>query len=487
MMIDEFHLSKEMDYLCASSFFSNKPQMKRLLEYLVSHALTGDEKPYDQRAIAVEGLGRGEDFDPAENPLVRIEVGRLRRLLNDFYDADQARPFKINIPLRQYRPEIIPLAADTSSTLVLPDLQALSVKEERLSVLLQFSTEGDESAGLYLLRHQIRIGLTLQIKQLEGIRLIIAIPSMQGTLAARADVIMKVSLSQQAHNYVVRTETHWAGEVDSFFDSQQTLPLSYDQVGLESSLAYWVSDLFDLEIGLAWEKWIQMNQGYRDYPFPSMAKAVLLYLSFLRKGNERSFTAALAAAKAVVEQNQEQRITKCILADLHYLGVLHGYGVVEHLLGSGVGYAGEALRSNPGCPRMHITLASLSYFIGQDSLAELQFRKRAAPVNDIYSNAFHQAILRCLAFDWQQGFKRLDELVRPFDRYPDLYAVMAYINTFLGKDQQVKQHWRLQVLLLGCERSVQQFIRLLRYPEQLGWSGEREELNALMTRDLIIK
>ncbi|WP_022950274.1 hypothetical protein [Leucothrix mucor] len=487
MMIDEFHLSKEMDFLCASSWFSNKPQMKRLLSHLVSHALNKDEKPFDQRAIAVEGLGRGFDFDPAENPLVRIEVGRLRRLLNDFYVTNQERPFRITIPLRQYRPEIIPLLPDSTPNPALPSLQSLVVKEERLSVLLQFSTEGGESAELYLLRHQIRIGLTLQLKQLEEIRLIIAIPSAAGMVAAKADIVIKVTLSTVEQQYHAQAQASWMGEDRPFFESKLSLPLIYEAQSLEQKLLHWVSGLFDIEMGLAWGKWIQANGDYRDTPYPSLGKAILLYLSFLRDGGERSFLAALAAAKAVVEHYQNPRIAKCILADLHYQGVLRGYGVVEHLLGSGLGYAGEALRTHPACPRMHMTLASLSYFLGQDSLAELQFRNPVENENRIYSIGFHRNVLKSLAFDWKQGFKSIDELVEAFDYYPDLYPVMAYINVFLGSDLQAKQYWRSKVLKLGSERSVQQFVKLIRDPEQLGWAGGRDELGALMAEDLVAK
>lgn len=485
MMIDEFHLSKEMDFLCASSWFSNKPQMKRLLDYLVSHALNEDEKSYDQRAIAIEGLGRGTDFDPAENPLVRIEVGRLRRLLNDFYEANQTRPFKITIPLRQYRPDIIPASPDSLPQPVLPSLQPLTVKEERLSVLLQFVTEGDESPELYLLRHQIRIGLTLQLKQLEAIRLIIAIPSMEGIVAAKADIIIKVSLSRAEQQYLIQAQTYWTGESDSFFDADLSLPLLYEAQGLEDKLVHWVSGLFDIEIGVAWEKWIQAHSYYRDSPSPSLGKVILLYLSFLRNGGERLFLTTLSAAKAVVEHHQNPRVAKCILADLHYQGVLRGYGVVEHLLGSGVGYAGEALRTHPGCPRMHMTLASLSFFLGQDSLAELQLRNNFESRYRIYSMGFHRSVLNSLAFNWKQGIECLDQLVETFERYPDIYPAMAYMNVFLGTDLKAKQFWRSKVLKLGCERSVQQLVKLMRHPEQLGWSGGHDELSALMAEDLV--
>ena len=144
MSVNDYELSKELEYLLVSYLFENKTQMKRLLSYLVHHAGSSSQSAYDQRAIAIACLGRNEDFDPGENPVVRIEVGRLRKLLNRFYE-EESRLCKISIPLGQYRPEFtVESMADKSK--YLPELRPSPANPERLSVLLQFTTEGTESS-----------------------------------------------------------------------------------------------------------------------------------------------------------------------------------------------------------------------------------------------------------------------------------------------------------------------------------------------------
>ena len=99
MVINDYKLSKELEYLLASYMFENKLQMQRLLRYLVNHVDSPSDLAFAQRTIAKECLGRGQDFDPAENPVVRIEIGRLRKLLHLFYNEELPRPFKISIPI----------------------------------------------------------------------------------------------------------------------------------------------------------------------------------------------------------------------------------------------------------------------------------------------------------------------------------------------------------------------------------------------------
>src|SRR5262249_34232343 len=56
--------------------------------------------------IAVEALGRGEDFDPYIDPIVRVDAGRLRRALERYYAGVGATDtILIHIPRGHYFPE----------------------------------------------------------------------------------------------------------------------------------------------------------------------------------------------------------------------------------------------------------------------------------------------------------------------------------------------------------------------------------------------
>ena len=75
----------QLDRIINSADFMSKPRMQRLLEYIVIEYLEGREDQLKGYSIGVDVFEQGENFDPDHNALVRINVGRLRRLLKFYY------------------------------------------------------------------------------------------------------------------------------------------------------------------------------------------------------------------------------------------------------------------------------------------------------------------------------------------------------------------------------------------------------------------
>ncbi|MBD0399941.1 hypothetical protein [Flammeovirga sp. EKP202] len=98
---------EQLKKIINSAEFINKPKMKKLLEYIVSEYLEdrGDQlKGYN---IGIDVFDQGDNFDPDQNALVRINVGRLRRLLKLYYLEDGKNdPIIIEIPKGNYSPLI---------------------------------------------------------------------------------------------------------------------------------------------------------------------------------------------------------------------------------------------------------------------------------------------------------------------------------------------------------------------------------------------
>ncbi|RED17026.1 hypothetical protein [Parasphingopyxis lamellibrachiae] len=83
--------------------FNHSPVMCRLLSYLVEQTLAGNGHRLKAYTIAVDGLGRDADFDARIDSYPRVQVGRLRKLLDDYYAADDAYAgLRINIPKGAY-------------------------------------------------------------------------------------------------------------------------------------------------------------------------------------------------------------------------------------------------------------------------------------------------------------------------------------------------------------------------------------------------
>src|ERR1043165_6825355 len=94
-----------LDRIAASEAFRACPQLVAFLRYVVEATLRGGQDRIKGYSIAVEALGRGDDFNPQHDPIVRVEAMRLRRALQRYYangGGDDA--VQIVLPLGSYVP-----------------------------------------------------------------------------------------------------------------------------------------------------------------------------------------------------------------------------------------------------------------------------------------------------------------------------------------------------------------------------------------------
>ena len=91
--------------LLSDPAFPASARRRKLLEYVVEQTLAGRANRLKAFDLAVAVLGRDERFDPQNDPIVRIEVGRLRRDLEHYYaDSGSRDPIRIAIPKGHYVP-----------------------------------------------------------------------------------------------------------------------------------------------------------------------------------------------------------------------------------------------------------------------------------------------------------------------------------------------------------------------------------------------
>ena len=116
------------DILAADQFVSSA-QLSSFLKYIVTKKLDGEEEDIKAYSIAVDALGRPEDFDPQENAFVRVAAGRLRQVLA-LYNAGQSdvsHAVRIELEPGSYVPEFVILGnaeslpmQETANEIILP-------------------------------------------------------------------------------------------------------------------------------------------------------------------------------------------------------------------------------------------------------------------------------------------------------------------------------------------------------------------------------
>lgn len=104
--------SQEIQTACelilASELFANSPRMSRLLRFLVGKAISGSSRDTSEYIIGIEVFDRDPAiYSTAEDPTVRVQIGRLRDKLLAYYKAHgRLADIEISIPLGSYMPQI---------------------------------------------------------------------------------------------------------------------------------------------------------------------------------------------------------------------------------------------------------------------------------------------------------------------------------------------------------------------------------------------
>jgi adenylate cyclase len=95
----------ELERILASEEFVASDRLKSFLRFVVEESLAGRADRLKAYTIALEVFGRDESFDPASDPVVRMEAGKLRRRLEHYYlGAGQRDAIRIEIPKGGYAP-----------------------------------------------------------------------------------------------------------------------------------------------------------------------------------------------------------------------------------------------------------------------------------------------------------------------------------------------------------------------------------------------
>ena len=80
----------QIEKLVGSQILHSSESLCKLLRYLAKHALDHPGTPIKEYQIATEVFGRSADFDPQLDSMVRVQAGRLRGKLTEYYSVNGA-------------------------------------------------------------------------------------------------------------------------------------------------------------------------------------------------------------------------------------------------------------------------------------------------------------------------------------------------------------------------------------------------------------
>jgi hypothetical protein len=100
-----FEKRDELRRVLQSHRFSNAPKKSRFLEFVSEQTLLGNGENLNEFLIGMEVYGRGADFDPQHDPIVRVQAHEIRRGLKEYYEGEgRANPWRLDLPVGHYVP-----------------------------------------------------------------------------------------------------------------------------------------------------------------------------------------------------------------------------------------------------------------------------------------------------------------------------------------------------------------------------------------------
>jgi class 3 adenylate cyclase len=138
-----------LERIVQSATFSRAPRMQRFLTFLVEETLAGREAQLKEFTIATCVFGKSDDFEPGTSAVVRVEAGRLRRLLAQ-YDLEQGQEdlIELQVPKGAYLPTFRWRNAVDTATAPVPiaEVAPTWLSQERRFVTALSCALSDESA-----------------------------------------------------------------------------------------------------------------------------------------------------------------------------------------------------------------------------------------------------------------------------------------------------------------------------------------------------
>ncbi len=96
----------ELQAVLGSELFTRAPGLVKLLSYLCQKYFDGETDQIKEYTIAVDFFKKTPDFDSQESPIVRVEVGRLRAKLKEYYRTEgRDHPIQLTIAPGHYVPD----------------------------------------------------------------------------------------------------------------------------------------------------------------------------------------------------------------------------------------------------------------------------------------------------------------------------------------------------------------------------------------------
>lgn len=133
MSLSAEQCEQQIQRIMRSTTFRNASTLQQLFQFVAQRAVTGTVDGLKEYTIGVEAFGRKQDFDPKTDPIVRVQIHRLKQKLREYYEVEGSHdPVFVEIPKGHYLPHFESTAPSGTKDDSVPGPATTMLPEETL-------------------------------------------------------------------------------------------------------------------------------------------------------------------------------------------------------------------------------------------------------------------------------------------------------------------------------------------------------------------
>ena len=365
---------EQLDRILASAEFHATDKMRDFLRFVVEEKLAGRSHRIKGYTVAVEVFGRGEDFDPTYDPVVRIQAGRLRRALERYYLVGGVRdPILIDVPKGGYVPRFTTRPPAPASRE--PSPAALATEELLLGVGPRVAVLPFENLTRDPEQHILSVGLTEElITELTRFQDIVVVPCQPArqprgapadpvelARAVGARFLLRGAVRRDAETVKVSARLSDARDGRQVWaDAYSHTAAASELISTQEQIAQDVVGSVASEFGIIARHLSAESRKKRPAELATY-EAMLRYYSHQIAPTPESAATCFAALECAAERESDYGPVRSALATLYCQMYVFDVPGFERALDTALQYAQKGVALDPGSQLAHMVLAYASH------------------------------------------------------------------------------------------------------------------------------
>jgi TolB-like protein len=363
-------LKEQLGLILKSRYFSHAATISSFLKFIVHEAVEDRRESVKEYVIATRVFSKPSDFNPQLDPIVRINAGRLRRALDDYYrDEGKHDSIVISLPKGSYVPVFSRQPTMDATTII----REFPLGEKPVVAVLPFININPKSPHIFFadgLADHISTELT-QYPELSVIsyyscrNLLSRITDLsQVAELLKADFILTGSVQTNRDHLRVgislvsckTNEQIWAKSIDRIFTSEELMEI-------EDEIAGKVISQVAGHYGVIFRNLIRSTR--RTTRDSKIHNAIFWYYHFVSETNEELFIQAEEALHQAIEADPEYALGWAVLGEIKTAAYFMGYtsSRTANLLEDAVRFGQKSLKLDPQCQHGYQTLTLANLFL----------------------------------------------------------------------------------------------------------------------------